>query len=185
MVSFATTSGLNYTHSLQIAQLNLLLAEKEYRHGYVFAQTSQFLARQMREFRGELSQVEFGRILDKPQSVVSRLEDPNYGKWTLQSLFEVARKLDVAVLVRFVDFPTFATFVVDWSDPATRPDKYNQVALNKLAIEAERQPKALEAFNEWTTEAVQQKAAFAKLQEFWPPASPTSPQPGHAERQAA
>jgi len=67
----------------------------------------QFLARQMRAFRGDNSTSDFGKILDKPQSVVSRLEDPNYGKWTLQSLFDVAAKLNVAVTVRFVDFPNF------------------------------------------------------------------------------
>src|SRR5262249_31558562 len=77
--------------------------DKEYRDSYIAGHTRRFLARQMRKFRGDESQTEFGALLDKRQTVVSRLEDPNYGKWTLQTLFEVATKLNIAVLVRFVD----------------------------------------------------------------------------------
>src|SRR5262245_27153895 len=81
--------------------------DKAYRDSYIAAHSRRFLARQMRKFRGEKSQTDFGALLEKRQTVVSRLEDPNYGKWTLQTLFDVAAKLNVAVLVRFVDIPTF------------------------------------------------------------------------------
>src|SRR5216684_4400995 len=81
--------------------------DKLYRDSYIASHTRRFLARQMRKFRGEMSQSEFGEIIGKRQTVVSRLEDPKYGKWTLQTLFEVGSKLDVAVIVRFVDFSTF------------------------------------------------------------------------------
>jgi len=79
----------------------------------------------MRKFRGEKSQAQFGEMIDKRQTVVSRLEDANYGKWTLQTLFEVASKLDVAVIVRFVDFPTFLQLTSDMSDEASRPPAYD------------------------------------------------------------
>src|SRR5262249_18551523 len=61
--------------------------DKAYRDSYIAAHTRRFLARQMRKFRGEKSQVAFGDVIGKRQTVVSRLEDPNYGKWTLQTLF--------------------------------------------------------------------------------------------------
>ena len=76
---------------------------KEYRDSYIAAHTRRFLAHQMRKFRCDKSQAEFGQLIDKRQTVVSQLEDPKYGKWTLQTLFDVAAKLNVAVLVRFVD----------------------------------------------------------------------------------
>jgi hypothetical protein len=50
---------------------------KAYRDAYVASHTRRFLARQMRKFRGEKSQAEFGGMIDKRQTVVSRLEDAN------------------------------------------------------------------------------------------------------------
>jgi hypothetical protein len=106
---------------------------KAYRDAYVASHTRRFLARQMRKFRGDKSQAQFGEMIDKRQTVVSRLEDANYGKWTLQTLFEVASKLDVAVIVRFVDFSIFLKLTGDMSDEASRPPAYD--------------PKAIEAFS--------------------------------------
>jgi len=106
---------------------------KSYRDSYVASHTRQFLARQMREFRGALSQTEFGKQLDKQQTVISRLENPRYGKQTLQTMFEVAEKLDVALFVRFVDFPTFFRLTEDTSQEAVRPLPYNQELLDELA----------------------------------------------------
>jgi hypothetical protein len=112
---------------------------KDYRDSYVSSHTRQFLARQMREFRGDRSQTEFGLHIEKQQTVVSRLEDPNYGKWTLQTLFEVATKLDVAVFVRFVDFPTFMRLSKDMSDEAKKPAPYDQDAMDSAIESGERE----------------------------------------------
>jgi hypothetical protein len=106
---------------------------KEYRDSYVSSHTRQFLARQMREFRGDQSQTEFGAVIEKQQTVISRLEDPNYGKWTAQTLFEIASKLDVAVFIRFVDFPTFLKLTKDVSQSAIRPAEFDQSALDDAA----------------------------------------------------
>jgi hypothetical protein len=111
------------------------MGSKPYRHAYVASNTRQFLARQMREFRGDLPQTEFGNRIGKRQTVISRLEDPNYGKWTLQTLFEVAGQLDIAVLVRFVDFPTFLKSTRDMSESAARPVSFNQDAVDEVARE--------------------------------------------------
>src|SRR5438045_2363080 len=81
--------------------------DKQYRDGYVAAHTRGVLARQMRNFRGDRSQAEYGAEIGKRQTVVSRLESPAYGSWTLRTMLQIARKENVAVLVRFVDFPTF------------------------------------------------------------------------------
>jgi hypothetical protein len=100
---------------------------KRYRDGYVAAHTRSVLARQMRNFRGARSQAEFGALIGKRQTVVSRLESPAYGSWTLRTMFEVARKMNVAVFVRFVDFPTFLRYTDDMSDDALDPKGYDQM----------------------------------------------------------
>src|SRR6266446_4092582 len=100
--------------------------DKGYRDSYVGSHTRRFLARQMKKFRGDKSQSEFGDLIGRRQTVVSRLEDSNYGKWTLQTLFDVAAKLNIAVIVRFVDFPTFLKFTENLSDDASRPGPYDE-----------------------------------------------------------
>lgn len=125
--------GQHHASSHRLTRLASKLSDKAYRGSYVVHQTRQFLARQMRALRGEKSQKEFGEILGKPQSVVSRLEDPNYGKWALQSVFDVAISLDLAVIVRIVDYPTFLQFTSDMTDAAACPEAYKQDVVDSLA----------------------------------------------------
>jgi hypothetical protein len=135
-------------NSPRSARLAAKMGDKPYRHSYVASHTRQFLARQMRELRGEQSQSEFGTTIDRQQTVVSRMEDPNYGKWTLQTLFDVAEKLDVALFVRFVDFPTFLRLTEDISDRGARPEPYRQEAVDDVARQtvASARNSALQAF---------------------------------------
>lgn len=107
--------------------------DKEYRDGYVAAHTRQVLAKQMREFRGNKSQTEFAGLIDKKQTVISRLENPGYSGWTLGTLFEIAAKLNVAVFVRFVDFPTFLKYTGDQSDAALHPESYDREKVDEFA----------------------------------------------------
>ena len=57
----------------------------------------------LREQR-ELSQGQLAERVKTTQSVISRLEDPNYGKLSLSSLLKLASAYDVALLVKFVPF---------------------------------------------------------------------------------
>jgi hypothetical protein len=111
------------------------MADGAYRSRYVEAHTRQVLAKQMREFRGEMSQAEFREKIGKSQTVVSRLENPNYHGWTTATLFEVAGKLDVAVLIRFVDFPTFLKYTDDMSEAALHPAPYSTKAIDSLVAD--------------------------------------------------
>jgi hypothetical protein len=97
-----------------------------------------FLAQQMRALRGDQSQADFSNILQKPQSVVSRLEDPTYGKWSLQSLFDVAERLDIAVLVRFVDYQTFLQMTNDFSEEAIAPAPFDKLDFEEPADGADQ-----------------------------------------------
>jgi len=111
--------------SHRLVRLAEKMHDKEYRDGYVAAHTRQVLAKQMREFRGDKSQTDFADEIDKRQTIVSRLENPNYSGWSLNTLFEIASKLNVAVFVRFVDFPTFLKYSGDQSEAALHPAPYD------------------------------------------------------------
>lgn len=85
------------------------LGRKAYRAAYVGEHVRRGIAAQIRAMRDQRGWNQ-GRLsveLGKPQSVVSRLEDPSYGKVTVQTLLEVAATFDVALQVRFVPFSKF------------------------------------------------------------------------------
>jgi hypothetical protein len=58
--------------------------------------------------------------------LVSSWEDPNYGKYTLSTLKEVARVFDVGLLVRFVPF----SLLVDWTNDL-KPDTVAPLSFNE------------------------------------------------------
>jgi hypothetical protein len=123
--------------SRRLASLAEKFHDKRYRDGYVAAHTRGVLARQMRNFRGELSQADFAAKIGKQKTVIARLENSAYGGWSLRTMLEIARKRDVAVFVRFVDFPTFLKYTDDISDNALRPLPYDQELIYELVEEEE------------------------------------------------
>jgi transcriptional regulator with XRE-family HTH domain len=93
------------------------LENKEYRDAYLQSHVRGGIAYQIHALREKLklSQAEFAQKINKPQSVVSRLEDTEYGKVTIQTLLDIAGALDVALLVRFVAYPQFLRETADMS----------------------------------------------------------------------
>jgi transcriptional regulator with XRE-family HTH domain len=82
------------------------LRNKEFRDAYVAEDIRTgitFQIRALREARG-LSQSDLGSRIGNPQSAIARVENPNYGRFSLTTLLKLASAFDVALLVRFVAF---------------------------------------------------------------------------------
>lgn len=77
---------------------------KKFRNAFVASNVRRGIAYQLRALRGEKTQGQVGKMAGKPQNVISRLENPTYGKVRVQTLLELAASFDVALLVRFVPF---------------------------------------------------------------------------------
>jgi transcriptional regulator with XRE-family HTH domain len=83
-----------------------LLKSKKFRERYVYEQIRNGIPFQIRALRKkhDWSQADLGEAAGKPRPVISRLEDPNYGKLSIKTLFEIASAFEVALLVKFVPF---------------------------------------------------------------------------------
>ena len=96
------------------------LKDPAYRHAFTQAHatdTVAFQLKRMREARGwtqgQLAVEAFGDV--KLQSMVSRLENPDYGKYSVSTLVNLAKVFDVGLVVRFAPFSE----VVDWDQNKT------------------------------------------------------------------
>jgi transcriptional regulator with XRE-family HTH domain len=85
------------------------LTDKEFRNTYKRARVRTKLAYQIKALRKERDwlQGDLATAMDKPQSTVSRYEDLEYGKYTLESLFELSDAFDLGLIVEFVTYPEF------------------------------------------------------------------------------
>ncbi len=115
------------------------LENDEFRESYINVQTRILLANQIRALRGDKSQEEYSHIINKPQSVVSRLENPDAAK-SIQSLEEIANAHKVALLVKFVDFSTYILETSVYGDDELAPPPYNKDDVsNALRMEMTKQ----------------------------------------------
>jgi len=104
------------------------LKNKEARDAYVGSHVRSGPAYQIRAMRNARgwSQGELGRLMgEKPQSTVARLENPDYGQFSMSTLLEVASAFDVALLVRFVSYSDFLRLVTDATPGALAPLQFS------------------------------------------------------------
>lgn len=92
-------------HASALNKLKKFLS-KSYRDAYLDNSVRSGIAYQiqsLRKARG-LSQSEFALKLGKPQSTVCRLEQEAYGRVSVTTLLDVAKALDVGLVVRFTSY---------------------------------------------------------------------------------
>lgn len=100
---------------------------KEYRDLYVENHIKDGLAFQIRGMRKgrRLSQSELADKIDTEQSAVSRLEDPDYGRYSIDTLMKLASAFDVALLVRFITFGELADRTTSMNEATIDVPSYN------------------------------------------------------------
>ena len=82
------------------------LTNKRSRDAYVEAELVNGIASQIRILRQQRgwSQKDLAEKINTSQGVISRLEDPSYGRFSLKSLLQLAAIFDVALIARFLPF---------------------------------------------------------------------------------
>jgi transcriptional regulator with XRE-family HTH domain len=84
--------------------------DKEYRQAYMEAAIEQGVAWQIkinRKFRS-MSQKQLAQEIGTQQSGISRLEDPEHGAHRLETLIDIAKAFDCALLVKFISYADLA-----------------------------------------------------------------------------
>jgi transcriptional regulator with XRE-family HTH domain len=93
--------------------LKRLRRGKRYRIQFVESHLSKTIAYQIRATRDKLgwSQSDLAAHAGMTQNGISRLESPDYGKYTISTLKKLAAALDVALIVRLIPFSELADWV--------------------------------------------------------------------------
>jgi transcriptional regulator with XRE-family HTH domain len=122
-------NGTQLTTNPKLTLLNEL-ENLEYREGFVEAHaqdTVAFQIRQLRKARG-WEQKDLAEQLgnQKLQPMISRYENPDYGRYSITTLLELAKAFDVALVVRFAPHSELVEW--DWNSNASTlsPPSYAQ-----------------------------------------------------------
>ena len=126
------------------------LQDREYRSIFVSEHIDtglRFQIRALRESKG--SQAQVSKEWGKAQPWVCKLESPNYGKYSLSTLKEIAEFYDVGLLVQFVPFSALVDWTLKFPKEALRIPAFAQdmgfVERKKPQLEAVASGKVLEA----------------------------------------
>ncbi|MFC1845792.1 helix-turn-helix transcriptional regulator [Chloroflexota bacterium] len=112
------------------------LEDREYRHQYVEEEINVGIAFQIRSIRNRknLTQSDLANLLDIRQPLVSSWEDPNYGKYTLKTLKELAKAFDVGLLVKFVPFSSIVDWTADLKPENIAPSSFEEEQRHSLSF---------------------------------------------------
>ena len=82
---------------------------RDYRTSYMSGRVRTNIALQIRQLRetNNMSQSGLADLIGTRQSAISRLENTDYGRVSVQTLLDIASALDVAVAVKFVSYDEF------------------------------------------------------------------------------
>lgn len=103
---------------------------KEYRDSFIDGYVKSAIAFQIQALRKKsgLNQKKFGKKIGKLQSVVSRLENTEYGGVSINTLIDIAKAMNVGLQVRFTNYVNILTD--DVSPSAFLVDDIHETAKN-------------------------------------------------------
>ena len=112
------------------------LKDPEFRKQFIDAYVDEGIAFQIRALRNkkELTQPKFAEEIGVKQPLVSAWENPNYGKYSLNTLKKLAKAFDVGLLVRFVRFSTLVEWTIDLASDAIAPPSFGEEEEKYLAL---------------------------------------------------
>jgi transcriptional regulator with XRE-family HTH domain len=90
-----------------------LRSDKTYRDAFVEERIFARLPLKLKNMRGQMTQNEMAKATGKAQTWISKLEDPNYGRFTIATLLELAHFHDVGLEIDFVPFSRLLDEVVN------------------------------------------------------------------------
>src|SRR5882724_1150636 len=119
------------------------LSDKEVRGEFVADQIRARIALLIRSLREQpdrnWTQAELGERAGKLQNVISRFEDPNYGKMSLQSLFDLAAAFDLPVWIDMPEWDEWFALIADIPNQETHRVGFD---LDRLAEQVRRESPA-------------------------------------------
>lgn len=103
-------------------------ANKIFRDEFLEENIKTRLALQVRALRekAKLSRPELGELIGTTPSGISRIEDPNYGKFTIRTLLKLASAFDVALFISFVPYTKLIMELKDVSPDALAVSSYKE-----------------------------------------------------------
>lgn len=107
-------------------QMREILKDEDSRQQIIEEHVNEGIAFQIRSLRNrqELNQSQLAKKMNLKQSQISEWENPNYGKYTLATLKELAKAFDVGLLVRFVPFSKLVDWTVNLTSDIIAPPSF-------------------------------------------------------------
>lgn len=115
-------------------QIMSSLRDEEYRQAFVAEDVGVGLAFQIKLLREDrdLKQEELGHLIGSRQSTISQLENPNYGRYSLETLKQLAAAFDVGLLVKFVPFSELVDWTLNLTHRRLAPPAFAQETLEDV-----------------------------------------------------
>lgn len=106
------------------------LSDPDFRKQLIDEHINVGIAFQIRSLRGRqnLTQTKLAQLLgnNSKQPMISEWENPNYGRYSLGTLKELAKVFDVGLLVQFVPFSTLVDWTVNVTSDVIAPPSFSE-----------------------------------------------------------
>lgn len=115
------------------------LSDPEFRKQFIDEHITVGIAFQIRSLRNrqKLTQAKLAELLKVKQPLLSAWENPNYGKYTLGTLKDLAKAFDVGLLVRFVPFSKLVDCTIDLTSDVIAPPSFSEEQRHVIALASE------------------------------------------------